>query len=160
MPRSRDPAEQATGFPVGVRDVAPHHGAFDGATPPLGGVGLHMRPQASRVAQLTRLALALTWVLTGTAAAEEQSAEGTVKKTKDALHFQLPPDWPVEKRGGMTVPIPVEEYLGQKFKAIESRLQALEQRFNGFDVRVRVLEEALKNSPKGLRSSEHPEKTP
>ena len=28
-----DPATQATGLPVGARDVVPRHGAFDGATP-------------------------------------------------------------------------------------------------------------------------------
>jgi hypothetical protein len=104
--------------------------------------------------------LALGLLIPRAAWAEDQSAEGTVKKTKDGLHFQLPPDWPVEKRGGMTVPIPVEEYLGQKFKAIESRLQAIEQRFSGFDVRLRALEEALKRPPDRLRSSEQPERAP
>ena len=83
-----------------------------------------------------------------------------VKKTKDGLHFQLPADWPVEKRGGMTVPIPIEEYLVQKFRVMESRFQAIEQRFNGFDIRLRALEETVKNPSKGLRSADQPEKTP
>jgi hypothetical protein len=68
----------------------------------------------------------------------------TVRKTKDNLSFQLPPDWPVEKRGGITAPIPVEEYLAMKFKGVESKLQALEQRLEGMDIRLRLLEETLK----------------
>ena len=94
----------------------------------------------------------LSGVLAAAAGAEEKSGEGTVKKTKDGLNFQLPPDWPVEKRGGMTVPIPVEEYLGQKFKALESRLHMLEQQMSSVDIRLRALEEAVKAQRNTLRS--------
>lgn len=90
------------------------------------------------------------------AGAEEETAErATVRKTKEQLHFELPADWPVEKRGGIVAPIPVEEYLAMKFKALELRLQTIEQRLNGFDLRLRVIEEAAKsrNSQPGLRSS-------
>jgi len=89
--------------------------------------------------------------------AEDGSAaeRATVRKTKEQLHFELPADWPVEKRGGIVAPIPVEEYLAVKFKALELRLQTIEQRLNGFDLRLRVMEEATKskNSQSGLRSS-------
>ena len=78
----------------------------------------------------------------------------TVTRTEQQLHFQLPPDWPIEKRGGMVVPIPVEEYLAQKLKAIDSRFQVIEQRLNGFDLRLRVLEEGGKKPSQGLKSSE------
>ncbi len=78
----------------------------------------------------------------------------TVRKTEDGLHFNVPPDWPIEKRAGVTAPIPIEEYLAKKFSAIESRLQVLEQRVNGLDVRLRVQEEASKRPGQGLRSSE------
>lgn len=96
--------------------------------------------------------------LGGTAASAEEKAEPVVvTKTQDGLKFTVPPDWPIEKRGGVVAPIPIEEYLGQKFKAIDSRLQALEQRFNGLDVRLRVLEEAAKQQQRqGLRSLEEP----
>ena len=68
----------------------------------------------------------------------------TVRKSKDGLNFTLPPDWPIETRGGITGPIPVEEYLAKKFNTLESRLKVLEQQFNGLDVRLRIIEEELK----------------
>ena len=80
--------------------------------------------------------------------------EVTVRKTEEGLRFNLPPDWPVEKRGGVMAPIPIEEYLARKFKVIESRLQILEQRLNGLDVRLRVQEEAMKKSNQGMRATE------
>lgn len=78
----------------------------------------------------------------------------TVEKTKDQLHFKLPPDWPIEKRAGMVQPIPVEEYLAMKFKALEAKLQAIEQRLSGLDLRLRVLEEGIPKRSQGLKSSE------
>lgn len=91
-------------------------------------------------------------------AAEENISKEpvTVKKTEEGLHFNVPADWPIEKRGGITAPIPIEEYLARKFKALESRLQTLEDRFNGFDVRLRVLEEDAKKRRQSLRSAEQP----
>ena len=68
----------------------------------------------------------------------------TVRKTSEGLHFQLPPDWPVEKRGTLVGPIPVEEYVAHKFTAVEQRLQSLEQQVGALDVRLRVLEEAMR----------------
>jgi hypothetical protein len=90
------------------------------------------------------------------AQAEDPPAEKpTVRKTKEQLHFELPPDWPVEKRNGIVGPIPVEEYLAKKFKAVEVQLQAIEQKLNGLDLRMRVLEEAAKSKApqQGLRST-------
>lgn len=78
----------------------------------------------------------------------------TVRKTKDGLHFNVPSDWPVENRGGITAPIPIEEYLAQKFKALGAQLQVLEQRLNSLDVRLRLLEEASKRQTQGLKSTE------
>ena len=93
----------------------------------------------------------------GFAQAEDGAAteRPTVRKTQEQLHFELPLDWPVEKRGGIVGPIPVEEYLAMKFKALEARLQVIEQRLNGLDLRLRVVEEGLKskNPQPGLRSS-------
>jgi hypothetical protein len=37
---------------------------------------------------------------------------------------------------------------------LESQLQAIEQRLNGLDVRLRVVEEEAKKQRQGLRSSE------
>ena len=78
----------------------------------------------------------------------------TVEKTSEQLHFKLPPDWPIEKRAGMVQPIPVEEYLAMKFKALEARLQVLEQHLSGLDLRLRVLEEGLPKRSQGLKSPE------
>ena len=87
------------------------------------------------------------------AAAEEETVTAVV--TKEGLHFKLPQDWPVEKRGGVVAPIPVEEYLAQKFSAMQSRLQALEQRVVGLELKLRVMEEELKRQKeKGLQSVE------
>ena len=87
---------------------------------------------------LILIAVPMSW-------AEESPKESvTVRKTSERLNFNLPPDWPIEKRGGIMAPIPIEEYLARKFKAIESRLQGVEEHLNGLDVRLRVLEEEAK----------------
>ena len=101
------------------------------------------------------LAVVAAGLLAAAAGAEEARQEPvTVEKTKEQLHFKLPPDWPIEKRAGMVQPIPVEEYLAMKFKALDARLQAIEQRLSGLDLRLRVLEEGLPKRTPGLKSSE------
>jgi hypothetical protein len=87
-----------------------------------------------------------------------QSAEGdqrvTVQKTEEGLHFNVPPDWPIEKRNGIVGPIPIEEYLSRKFSALESRVQELEKQTTGMDLRLRVMEEAMKGAQRRLQSTE------
>ena len=105
------------------------------------------------------IALGLVAVAAPTVSRAEDASGGsepvTVRKNKEGLNFTLPPDWPIEKRGGITAPIPVEEYLGKKFSAVESRLKLLEQQYNGFDVRLRIIEEALKRQQRqGLTSTD------
>lgn len=85
-----------------------------------------------------------------------EKERATVRKTYEKLHFELPPDWPIEKRNGMVAPIPVEEYLAHKFKALDQRFQGLEQRVNGLELRFRVLEESGKRPGQGLKSQEQP----
>lgn len=80
----------------------------------------------------------------GAAESAEKETPVTVRKTSEGLHFQLPPDWPVEKRGTLVGPIPIEEYVARKFGAMEQRLKVLEQQVGSLDVRVRVLEEDAK----------------
>jgi len=46
-------------------------------------------------------------------------------KSKRGLNFQVPEDWPIEKRGGIVAPIPTEEYILIKFKATEEEFQAI-----------------------------------
>lgn len=85
----------------------------------------------------------------------EDKGDGTVIRTEEGLRFRLPADWPVEKRGSVVAPVPVEEYLSKKFSAVDARLRLLEQQLAGFDLRLRVMEEALKEQHR-LRSSEPP----
>ncbi|MBI4598501.1 MAG: hypothetical protein HY737_08905 [Candidatus Omnitrophica bacterium] len=89
------------------------------------------------------------------AADDDASRAATVRKTEDRLHFQLPQDWPVERRNGMIAPVPVEEYLAMKFGAIEERLQAIEQRLKGFDARLQAVEEQQK-TPRQLPQASTP----
>jgi hypothetical protein len=100
---------------------------------------------------------ALLFAAAGTAAAENGAGadKPTVRKSQEQLHFELPPDWPIEKRGGMVGPIPVEEYLAMKFTSLDSRLQAMEQKLSGMDLRLRVIEEnqKAKTAQPGLRST-------
>jgi hypothetical protein len=67
-----------------------------------------------------------------------------VLKNRDGLNFNLPEDWPIEKRGGVVAPIPVEEYLSKKFKSVEERIRFIEQQVGALDMRVRILEEQSK----------------
>ena len=78
-----------------------------------------------------------------------------VEKTVKGITFKVPADWPVEERNGEVAPIPVEEYVAGKLGGLEARLQALEQRFNGLDLRLRILEQGgvqPSSSEAGLRS--------
>jgi len=86
--------------------------------------------------------------------AASDSERATVRKSMNQLNFQLPPDWPIEKRNGMVAPIAVEEYLARKFASVEARLQKFEQQLSGMDLRLRVLEEQSAAHRQGLRSAE------
>jgi superfamily II helicase len=46
-------------------------------------------------------------------------------KEVSGLRFQVPEDWPVEKRGGVLGPIPTEEYVSIKFKEADKEVQAI-----------------------------------
>ena len=67
-----------------------------------------------------------------------------IRQTKEGLSFVLPPDWPIEERGGLLAPIPTEEYLGLKFDAVDRRLTAIEQRLGVLEGRLRQIEEKVK----------------
>ena len=149
--------------PVGFASVngwagcRPTRGAGGGATGSARGAP-RVRP-AHRLICCLSILLGARLIVSAAAApllfAEEKSSDtATVQKTSDGLHFNVPSDWPIEKRNGVTGPIPIEEYLARKFKALEAQLQALEQRLSSFDIRLRVMEEELKKSRQGLRSAE------
>ena len=92
------------------------------------------------------------WAVDPTTADTPQDV--TVERTSERLHFKVPADWPIEKRGGVTAPIPIEEYLARKFKALEGSVQSMEQRVNGLDLRLRVVEEEKKKQTSGLKPTE------
>jgi len=50
-------------------------------------------------------------------------------KSKNGLNFDVPEDWPIEKRGGITAPIPIEEYITMKFKVTEEKFQMIKDEF-------------------------------
>ena len=96
----------------------------------------------------------VTGAHTAASAADKDAA--TTRKTESGLHFQLPTDWPIEKRGGVVGPIPIEEYVARKMTSIESRLQGLEQQVGSIDIRLRVLEEGAKRQRTPLASQSLP----
>ncbi len=79
-------------------------------------------------------------------AADDKPSDAKVLKTEDGLRFQLPADWPIEKRNGILGPIPIEEYIARKFSALNNRVQELERQQTSLDLKLRVLEEQLKKS--------------
>ena len=112
------------------------------------------RPRPPKVcAWLVTACLGSATVFAETPQGKEPPA--TVRKTEEGLHFNVPPDWPIEERNGVVGPIPAEEYMARKFSGMDSRLKTLEQQVAGFDLRLRVLEEAAKEQQQqsGLRSS-------
>ena len=63
------------------------------------------------------------------------------------LNFQVPDDWPVEKRGGLMTPVPTEEYVSIKFREIEKEFQSVRDEFSaeftGFQTDLKNIEEDL-----------------
>ncbi len=99
------------------------------------------------------LMVGMVMAVGGAWAADPKDGKGTVKKTAQGLSFQVPPDWPIEKRNGVVGPIPVEEYLTTKFGAFEARVQSLEKQQTALEMRLSVMQEELKKQ-KGLKSVE------
>lgn len=92
--------------------------------------------------------------------AEDSSDMTLTVKEAEGHHFRVPPDWPIEERGGIVAPVPVEEYLHQKFSRVDQRLGEMEQRLSALEVRVRVWEEEMKNQKQQrLRSTDKKEQS-
>ena len=72
--------------------------------------------------------------------------------TKEGLHFSIPEDMPIEKRNGITAPIPFEEYLYFKFKKIEEKMTALDKKidddFDRIDKKIDALSESVASMKK------------
>jgi len=52
-------------------------------------------------------------------------------KSKNGLNFNVPEDWPIEKRGGILSPIPTEEYILIKFTEVEEEFQVMKADLTG-----------------------------
>jgi len=68
-------------------------------------------------------------------------------KTQNGLNFQVPDDWPIEKRGGIVAPIPTEEYVLIKFKEVEEEFRAVKADLTG---KFEELQLSIKNMESGL----------
>ena len=88
-------------------------------------------------------------------AAEEISTEKEMLKTKGGIRFNLPEDWPIEKKGAALGPIPVEEYVSRKLEIMEKRVAALEGKISSLEKKVHSIEEEQKKADR-LRSKETP----
>ncbi len=79
-----------------------------------------------------------------------------VSKKVGKLNFQVPEDWPVEKRGGLMMPVETEEYVSIKFKEIEKEFLAVRdefsEKFSGFQSDLKSIEEDLSKEIKKFRS--------
>ena len=105
-----------------------------------------MRPGRCVICVLLGFAPLLYFCPTALAQPNEKSKtnpQELVVKEKKGIRFKLPADWPLEERDGSVNPVPVEEYLSQKFSAIDSRLSALERDLEELKARLRITEREL-----------------
>lgn len=78
-------------------------------------------------------------------------------KSAKGLHFNVSSeDWPIEKRGGLLGPIPVEEYVVIKFKAINEEFQTIKdelaEKFDQLKFDLEGVEENLSKEIQKIQS--------
>ena len=56
-----------------------------------------------------------------------QTAADEPKRMEKGIKFNVPPNWPIEEKGGGLAPMPVEDYVLKRFKEIEGQLKELEK---------------------------------
>lgn len=78
------------------------------------------------------------------------SDENEVRVSR-GLRFSVPKDWPMDERNGGISPVPVEEYMLMKFKKIDERLAALENKVAPKDLEVSQEETKKKTETIGNR---------
>jgi len=52
----------------------------------------------------------------------------TAIRTREGIHFRLPEDWPIVKRHGVLMPLPMDEYLSHKIKILMGRMDKADQK--------------------------------
>ena len=96
-----------------------------------------------RFSRFVLAAAVLAALAVSAGAADEQQDPPAVTKEKEGLYFTVPPDWPIEKRNGIMAPIPIEEYLGRKFGALDARIEKLDKENAELKARVQLLEDKV-----------------
>ena len=61
--------------------------------------------------------------------------------TAKGINFNVPEDWPIEERGGTVGPIPIEEYLGLKFRKIQQQFADIDAERGTLEKDVESLKE-------------------
>lgn len=76
------------------------------------------------------LLIAICFQAAGSGAADEDDSNFRYQTvtTREGLNFRVPEDMPIEKRDGLQVPIPFDEYMYGKFKKMETRLDAMDKK--------------------------------
>jgi len=81
---------------------------------------------------------------------------GQGTKEVDGLRFTVPEDWPVEKRGGVVGPIPIEEYISMKFKNVQTEMDGiksdLQEKYGALRSDLESLEAGMSKEMKSLQS--------
>ena len=52
----------------------------------------------------------------------------TAIRAREGIHFRLPEDWPIVKRHGVLMPLPMDEYLSHKIKILMGRMDKVDQK--------------------------------
>ncbi len=60
-----------------------------------------------------------------TEAPEDTNFHYQTKMTKEGLFFRVPEDMPIERRGGLQVPMQFDEYMYGKFKQLDDTLKEI-----------------------------------
>lgn len=82
---------------------------------------------------LILLILTLPMARAGEAEDRDKTAEEFKKyqfetvTTKEGLRFEVPPDMPIQRKGGLVQPVEFNQYLYVKFKMMEERIGKLEK---------------------------------
>ena len=63
--------------------------------------------------------------------------------TAKGINFNVPEDWPIEERGGAVGPIPIEEYLGLKFRKVDAKFGDIESGTSGTKEKLNTIDERL-----------------
>ena len=108
-------------------------------------MNLQISQPSKILSSLIILAGPLVLVLVGILFPWKSLEAETEERGKRGLKFNVPEDWPIEKRGMHVGPVPIEEYLDLKFKKIDTRFSEMETTFDGKLADMNLQLETLEN---------------